>query len=315
MRPAANHPDVLRQSVVAGIPIRMEPARKALEECFGILRLPVLLVLIQNYGMLGVSASPVQPHIALAPGCLPFQLQHLQGCFIRMENLALKQLPVQVVIDGPQPVLRHPQHPVAHRLPGEHHPSTIPFLFLPVQRSVHHKLLHHDMGHSLRGGIAARNQGRLFGGFQDRCFRPCLLAVLAGVCKINIFPDLHLGRDHYQSTAHLGPNLCHERTAFRTVTFRLRDAVLHHLNRDVLRQNLLHTGGSLLPGMSGNPGFPRGSPPGRQPCFRLIKHETQLANQLLLRLLGGCPIDLLFGKTHLFHQPVQLLVQFVSFRL
>jgi len=169
------------------------------------------------------------------------------------------------------------------------------------------------VGYSLWGGVAARDQGRLFFGFPDRCFRPCLLAVLAGICKINVFPDLHLGRDHYQSTAHLGPNLCHERTAFRTVTFRLRDAVLHHLNRDVLRQNLLHTGGPLLPGMSGNPGFPRGSSSGKQPCFRLIKHETELANHLFLRLLGGCPVDLLFGKTHLFHQPVQFLVQFVSF--
>ena len=67
--------------------------------------------------------------------------------------------------------------------------------------------------------------------------------------------------------------------------------------------------------MSGNLAFPRGSPSGGQPCFRLVKHETQLANQLLLRLLGGRPVDLLFGETHLFHQPVQLLVQLVSFRL
>ena len=133
----------------------MEPARKALEEGLGVLRLPVLLVLIQDNGVFGVSAGSVQPHIAFAPGCPSFQLQHLQGRFIRVQNLPLQKLPVQLVIDGPQPVLRHPQHPVGHRLPGEHHTSTVPLLFLPVQRSIHHKLLNHNVGNRLWGGVAA----------------------------------------------------------------------------------------------------------------------------------------------------------------
>ena len=95
------------------------------------------------------------PRPAFAPGCPSFQLQHLQGRFIRVQNLPLQKLPVQLVIDGPQPVLRHPQHPVGHRLPGEHHTSTVPLLFLPVQRSIHHKLLNHNVGNRLWGGVAA----------------------------------------------------------------------------------------------------------------------------------------------------------------
>lgn len=55
----------------------MEPARKAFEERLGVLRFPVLLVLIQDNRILGVSAGPVQPHIAFVPGCPSFQFQHL----------------------------------------------------------------------------------------------------------------------------------------------------------------------------------------------------------------------------------------------
>ena len=75
--PAANHPDLLRQPVVTGVPVRMEPACKAFEKLLGILRFSALLVFIQNDGVLRIPAGPVQPHVTLVPGSSPLQLQHL----------------------------------------------------------------------------------------------------------------------------------------------------------------------------------------------------------------------------------------------
>ena len=36
MRPAPNHPDILRKFVVALVPIRVQPAREALQETLGV---------------------------------------------------------------------------------------------------------------------------------------------------------------------------------------------------------------------------------------------------------------------------------------
>ena len=51
MSPTAHYADLLRQAVVAGIPVRMKPTLKALQKYLRILRLPVGTVFIQNNGM------------------------------------------------------------------------------------------------------------------------------------------------------------------------------------------------------------------------------------------------------------------------
>ncbi len=96
------------------------------------LRFPAGLVLIEYDGMLCVPACPVQPHIALGLGLLSRLPEHLEGGLIRMEHLALHQPPVQHIIHRLQPVLRRPQHPVGHSLPGELEALPSPLLLLPV---------------------------------------------------------------------------------------------------------------------------------------------------------------------------------------
>ena len=59
MSPATHYADLLRQAVVAGIPIRMEPALKILQKFLRILRLSVGTVLIQNNGVFCISACSV----------------------------------------------------------------------------------------------------------------------------------------------------------------------------------------------------------------------------------------------------------------
>ena len=210
--------------------------------------------------------------LSTGPGCPALQFQHLQRGFIRVEHLSLEEPPVQFLIYRFQPVLRHPQHPVAHGLPAQLHACPVPLLFLPVQRCVHHKFLHHDMGDRLRRGIAAGNQGREPFRLADRRLCSFLLAFWAGIGEINVFPDLHLGRDHHQCAPDVPSNLHLGCAAHRAVWFLLWNPVFHHLNRYIVRQDLLRPG--RTPGMGGHLRL-FGSPPG-QPGFRLVKHEAQL---------------------------------------
>ena len=106
--PAAHHADTLRQAVVAGVAVRMEPAGKALQKHLRVLRLPVGTVLIQHNGMLRVPACPVQPHVALALGGFPRFPQYLQRCLVRVEHIPLYQTFMQLPVYRFQPILRCP---------------------------------------------------------------------------------------------------------------------------------------------------------------------------------------------------------------
>ena len=288
--------------MVTGVAIRMEPTGETLQKGSRVLRLPGRPVLVQHNGMFRIPACPVQPHITLAPSCPALQFQHLQRGLVRVEHLPLEEPPVQFLIYRFQPVLRHPQHPVAHGLPAQLHACPVPLLFLPVQRCVHHKFLHHDVGDRIRRGIAAWDQGGELFRLADRRLRPFLLAFWAGIGEVDVFPDLHLGRNHHQCAPDVPSNLHHGSAAHRTVQLVLRDTVFLHLNRYIVRQDLLQSGGT--PGMGSH--LRLLGPPFGHPGLRL--------HQLFFQPLRRRPIELVPAQAHLFQEPVQLLVQLVSFR-
>ena len=68
MSPAAHHPDLLWQLVVALVAVRVEPSGEVLEKSLGMLRLPAGLVFVQHNGLFGAAAGPVEPHVGLAGG-------------------------------------------------------------------------------------------------------------------------------------------------------------------------------------------------------------------------------------------------------
>ena len=103
MSPAANHPDILGQLVVALVAVCVQPAGEVLEEGLGVLRLPAGLVLVQDNGILSAAAGPVDPHIGLARRGPARLLQHLQRGLIPVQHGFPAQLPVQGVIHRPQP--------------------------------------------------------------------------------------------------------------------------------------------------------------------------------------------------------------------
>ena len=75
------------------------------------------LVFVQHDWPVGVPAGAVQPHITLALGCFARFMEHLQGRFVRVENLPLQQFLVKQLIDRRQQMFRTPQQPVGHGLP------------------------------------------------------------------------------------------------------------------------------------------------------------------------------------------------------
>lgn len=82
--------------------------------------------------MLCAAAGPVQPHVGLAGRRLPGFLQYLQCRLIAMENVLPAELPVQHLIDGPQPGIRDIQQPIGHGLPGEIQSLAVKLLLQPV---------------------------------------------------------------------------------------------------------------------------------------------------------------------------------------
>ncbi len=98
MRPAANHPDVLRRLVVALIAIRVEIAGKVLQKLFHMLRLLAGPILVEYNGRPIILAYAVQPHIALALNLFLRFPQYLKGSLIRVEHLSLHQMSVQLIV-------------------------------------------------------------------------------------------------------------------------------------------------------------------------------------------------------------------------
>ena len=111
MRPAADYRNFLWETVVSGIPIRMEVAMESIQKFFWMLR-PPWLVFVQNNGLVRISAGSVQPQVAVALRFLPRLVENLQGGFIRMENFSFEQFLMQTLIHGSQIVLRSSQDPV-----------------------------------------------------------------------------------------------------------------------------------------------------------------------------------------------------------
>ena len=77
------------------------------------------LVLVQDNRTLCTAAGSVQPHIGLAGGCLTGFLQYLQRGLVTVQNRFLAKIPMQHIIDRPQPGIRDIQYPIGHGLPGQ----------------------------------------------------------------------------------------------------------------------------------------------------------------------------------------------------
>ncbi len=199
--------------------------------------------------MLGAAAGPVEPHVGLTCRGSARLLQHLQCRLVSMQHSFLAQLPVQRVIHWPQPVARGVQDPVGHGLPGQLQAFPLEFLLLAVQRCIHHKFLHHDMGQRFRGGKAALAEYRLSGRFQEISFSCFHFALFAGVGVVHIFLNPETGRLHLQAPAHLFSNLLHNHTADIADVLLFGKPVLHHFRGHTLRHDLQHTAALPLAGV------------------------------------------------------------------
>lgn len=106
---------------------------EACQKLLWMLSTPSRLVLIQDNGLVRISAGTIQPHVAAALRCLSRLVENLQGRFICMEDFSSEQLLMQAVIHGSQIVLRGSQNPVGHGLPAQLDALTIHLLLLPIQ--------------------------------------------------------------------------------------------------------------------------------------------------------------------------------------
>ena len=124
---------------------------EACQELLWMFRATSRLVLIQDNRRICIPAGAVQPHIAIALGCLSRLVKHLQSSLIRMENISFEQLLMQALIHRNQIVLRGSQNPVGHGLPAQLNALAVHLLLLSVQRRTHDEFLGHDIGNGFRG--------------------------------------------------------------------------------------------------------------------------------------------------------------------
>ena len=132
MRPAANHTDVLRQPVIAGVSVRMEPAGELLERSLGVAGLSVGPVLIEDHRLRSVFPCSVEPHVALGLCGLARLLQHLKRGFIGVKDRLFHKSLFHFLIDRRQPVVGSTEDPVGHGLPGKLDAGAVQFLLLPI---------------------------------------------------------------------------------------------------------------------------------------------------------------------------------------
>lgn len=99
---------IIRKAVVAGVSIRAQILLEAVQECFRMAGTPPRLVVKQHDGPAGITTCAVQPHIAVAPDCFVRLMEHLQCGLIRVEDLPLQQIFVQLVIHRLQKMLCRP---------------------------------------------------------------------------------------------------------------------------------------------------------------------------------------------------------------
>ena len=211
-----------------------------------------------------------------------------------MEDHPFQQLPVQYVVDGTEPILAAPDHPVAHGLPGEGNPHPLEFLLLPVQRQHHTELLGHEMGQQFRRSKAAGDDRRLLLCLYNGNLNALISASGAGICVVPVLPHVEpLGLSHQCPLDFLADAL-HIGAAVRALN--IIRPVLHHLYRHALRQ-LVQREFLLLPGVG----------PDlllldflRQNEFGFVKEQGKLLLQLLPgQLLRGRPELLLLGQSDL----------------
>ena len=153
MRPAACLPDS-RNDAVAGIPVRLQPARVAREEPYGMLGGARGLIFVQHDGGT-VPSGAVQPHVRVRLRVTVRLPKHLQRGLVGLQDPPRQQLPVQRLVEQFEPA-RTPDHPVRKRLPGQVHAQPGELLLLTLQRHGVGVLLVHDVRDSGRRGQTAR---------------------------------------------------------------------------------------------------------------------------------------------------------------
>ena len=123
---------------------------------------------------------------------------------------------MQLLIHGSQVIICGFQNSVGHGLSTQVNPFSFNLLFLPVQRAAYDELLGHDMDNGFRCSKATGNDVLLPGYFRNGSLDIFLVAVLAGVGVVDIFPDYRLGRDDLQSPDDFLADLGHGNSALGT---------------------------------------------------------------------------------------------------
>ena len=271
------------------------------------LRSTTRLVFIQDNRLVCITAGPVQPHIAVRLRLLSRFVEHLQGGFIRMEHVSVKQFLVQLLIYRSQIILCCFQNPVRHGLTTQLNTFPVNLLLLPIQRRPHDKLLGHDMGNGLRRGKAAGDDVLLSGGLNNRSFAAFVgvfAAFLAGIGVVDVLMDNGLGRDDLQGANDFFTNLGHGIAALGAYQILTLKTMLHLLNRNTFRnivQGILVLLVPLVGGYNGDVLILR-------LCFsknlRLVEQKAQLLHEGIFRLLRGCAKLLMPGKTQSLHEQI-----------
>ena len=138
MRPAADAAYRFWQTaMICLVPIRMQVARKALQEPACADTGSARLVIIKHNRPQSIAGCPIKPYIAALP-CLPLRFpQHHERRFICMQDLVCKKLLVQRVIYRQEPAFSGRKDPVGHGLLGNDRACAAPAPVCKAGAQVH----------------------------------------------------------------------------------------------------------------------------------------------------------------------------------
>ena len=162
-----------------------------------------------------------------------------------MENTFFEEQLFHSLIQRLQPQFRSGDEPVRHCLSRQLNALLLQFLFLAVERRVHHKLLRHQMRDRLSRSKAAFDDRIRLRCFDHRSIRFILMTLFACVGKVYVLTDSYLCRDHLQMFGDLLADDFHLFTAIGTSAFFFTELMLDGVGLDVLGE-LVKAAGLLL---------------------------------------------------------------------
>lgn len=99
------------------------------------------LVIIKDDRLAAIIACAVEPHVGLCLWLFAFFFQHLDRCFITMDDITGKKNLPHMFHNRKKIILRAPDDPVRHGRSGKSDSHPFPVLFLAVKRYAVHVLL------------------------------------------------------------------------------------------------------------------------------------------------------------------------------